>query len=100
MIAKGAVVLGVSTDSVESHVKFKQKYGLPFLLLSDADEKVVNAYGVWQEKNLMGKTYMGIVRTTFIIDERGAIAHIFPKVQVDGHVDEVLAALAEPSPAR
>jgi len=100
VLARGAVVLGVSTDSVDSHVKFKQKYDLPFPLLSDPDQHIANAYGVWQEKSIMGKTYMGIVRTTFIIDERGAITHIFLKVRVDGHVDEVLAALAEPAPAR
>ncbi len=94
------MVLGASTDSVESHVKFKKKYGLPFLLLSDADEKIVNAYGVWQEKSFMGKTYMGIVRTTFIIDERGVISHVFANVKVDGHVEQVLSALAEPAAAR
>ncbi len=93
VLASGAVVLGVSTDSVDSHMKFKQKYDLPFPLVSDPDQKIVNAYGVWQEKSMMGKTYMGTVRTTFIIDEHGKISHIFPTVKVDGHVDEVLAAL-------
>ncbi len=93
VLASGAVVLGVSTDGVESHKKFKQKYDLPFPLVSNPDQKIVNAYGVWQEKSMMGKTYMGTVRTTFIIDEHGKISHIFPSVKVDGHVDEVLAAL-------
>jgi peroxiredoxin Q/BCP len=100
VLAQGAVVLGVSTDSVDSHASFKKKYDLPFPLVSDPDQKIVTAYGVWQEKSLMGKTYMGTVRTTFIIDEQGKISHIFPNVKVDGHVDEVLAALREPAPAR
>lgn len=90
---KGAVILGVSTDSVESHKKFKEKYHLNFPLLSDADKKVVNAYGVWKEKNMYGKKYMGIERTTFIIDEDGEIKKIFPKVKVERHYDEVLAEL-------
>lgn len=90
---KGAIVLGVSTDSVESHRKFKEKYHLNFPLLSDADKKVVDAYGVWKEKNMYGKKYMGIERTTFIIDEDGKIKKIFPKVKVEGHYDEVLAEL-------
>jgi peroxiredoxin Q/BCP len=89
----GAIVLGVSADSVDSHVKFKQKYHLNFPLLSDVDKVVCNAYGVWQEKQMFGRKYMGIVRTTFIIDEQGRIAKIFPKVKVDDHLDEVLAAL-------
>ncbi len=89
----GAVVLGVSADSADSHVKFKQKYHLNFPLLSDVEKKVINAYGVWQEKSMFGRKYMGIVRTTFIIDETGKIAKIFSKVKVDGHLDEVLAAL-------
>ncbi len=100
MIATGAVVLGTSIDSVESHARFKQKHRLPFTLVSDPDQRIVSAYGVWQEKTMMGKTYMGTVRTTFIIDERGVISHIFPSVKVDGHVDQVLAALREPAPAR
>jgi thioredoxin-dependent peroxiredoxin len=89
----GAVVLGVSADSVESHRKFKEKQGLNFPLLSDPDHKALDAYGVWQEKSLYGRKFMGIVRTTFIIDETGKIAKIFPKVKVNGHVDEVLAGL-------
>ncbi|MCL5268023.1 MAG: thioredoxin-dependent thiol peroxidase [Bacteroidetes bacterium] len=90
---KGAIVLGVSTDSVESHKKFKEKFHLNFPLLSDVDKKVVNAYGVWKEKALYGRKYMGIERTTFVIDEDGKIKRVFPKVKVDGHYDEVLAEL-------
>jgi peroxiredoxin Q/BCP len=89
----GAVVLGLSADSVASHKKFKEKQGLNFPLLSDPDHKALEAYGVWQEKSLYGRKFMGIVRTTFIIDEEGKIAKVFPKVKVGGHVDEVLAAL-------
>jgi len=90
---KGAALFGVSTDSVESHKKFKEKFHLNFPLLSDADKKVVNAYGVWKEKALYGRKYMGIERTTFIIDESGKVKRVFPKVKVDGHYDEVLAEL-------
>lgn len=89
----GAVVLGVSADSVESHRKFKEKQGLNFPLLSDPDHKALDAYGVWQEKSLYGRKFMGIVRSTFLIDANGKIAKVFPKVKVNGHVDEVLAAL-------
>lgn len=90
---KGAIVFGVSTDSVESHAKFKKKYRLNFPLLSDVDKKVVGAYNVWKEKNMYGRKYMGIERTTFIIDENGKIKKVFPKVKVDGHYDEVLSEL-------
>ena len=89
----GAAVLGLSADSVASHKKFKEKQGLNFPLISDPDHKALEAYGVWQEKSLYGRRFMGIVRTTFIIDEEGRIAKVFPKVKVNGHVDEVLAAL-------
>lgn len=92
--AKGAVVLGVSPDSVDSHTAFKQKFGLPFLLLSDEDKSIVNAYGVWKPRTRDGQTVMRTERTTFIIDERGSITHVFPQVTVDGHVGEVLAALS------
>jgi len=91
---KGAVVLGISGDSVESHKKFVSKYDLNFVLLSNEDKSVLDAYGVWKEKSMYGRTFMGIERTTFIIDEHGKIAHIFPKVKVDGHTEEVLNALA------
>lgn len=90
---RGAVVLGVSADSVQSHVQFKQKYHLNFPLLSDVDHAVCHAYGVWQEKQMFGRKFWGIVRTTFIIDEAGKIAKIFPNVRVDEHYAEVIAAL-------
>ncbi len=89
----GAIVLGVSPDPVESHKKFKEKFHLNFPLLSDEEKKVVNAYGVWKEKSLYGRKYMGVERTTFIIDEAGKIKKVFPKVKVDGHYEEVLAEL-------
>ena len=91
--SKGAVVFGVSKDDLASHAKFREKYSLSFPLLSDPEGKVLSAYGVWKEKNLYGKTFMGIERTTFVIDERGRIQKVFARVKVDGHVDEVLAAL-------
>ena len=91
--AKGAIVLGVSRDDSKSHVKFKDKYHLNFPLLSDVDGRVTEAYGVWKKKNLYGREYFGIERTTFLVDERGMIARIWPKVKVEGHTDEVLAAL-------
>jgi len=94
----GAVILGVSADGVESHDAFKRKFSLPFPLLADPDKMIITAYGVWKERTASdGRTFMGIERTTFIIDERGRITKIFPKVKVDGHTDEVLAALAEPA---
>ena len=92
---RGAVILGVSVDSVESHRKFKKKYDLNFPLLADTDKKVVGAYRVWKEKSMYGKTYMGVERTTFIIDAQRTISHIFPKVKVDQHFDEVADALDE-----
>jgi len=92
---RGAVVVGVSTDSVESHKKFKSKFDLNFPLLADADKTIVQAYGTWKEKSMYGKKYMGIERTTFVIDERGKISHIFPKVKVEEHYDEVLEALED-----
>lgn len=90
---KGAVVLGVSPDSVKSHQKFKQDQTLNFPLLSDSEKKLVQAYSVWKEKSLYGRKYMGVERTTFLIDEEGRIARIFPRVKVDGHFEEVLAVL-------
>lgn len=90
-----AVVLGVSPDPVKSHVKFTEKHDLNFPLLSDVDKKVVEKYGVWKEKSMYGKKYMGVERTTFIIDEKGKIQKIFPKVKVKGHVEEVKKALQE-----
>lgn len=91
----GAVILGVSNDPVESHVKFREKFKLPFELLADEDAAVSKAYGVYKKKNLYGKSYLGIERTTFIIDRTGRIAQIYPKVKVEGHVADVLAFLGE-----
>ncbi len=93
--AAGAMIVGVSADDIESHQKFKAKHRLPFELLSDADASVARAYGVWKQKNLYGKKFMGIERTTFVIDRTGRIAQIYPKAKVDGHVAEVLAFLTE-----
>lgn len=92
---KDTVILGVSIDSPERHQKFIAKHDLPFDLISDADQKVVNKYGVWQEKSLYGKKFMGIVRSTFIIDKKGVIRKIYPKVKVKSHVEEVLDVLKE-----
>ncbi len=90
-----AEIIGVSADSVESHKKFAEKYKLPFNLLSDEKKEVVEKYGVWQEKSMYGRKYMGIVRTTFIIDGQGKIRKIFEKVKVDEHNQEVMEALKE-----
>jgi len=90
-----AVVIGISPDSAASHKKFEDKYELPFILLSDEKKQVVKKYGVWKEKSMYGKKYMGVERTTFIIDEQGKILKIFPKVKVNGHVEEVLQLLKE-----
>jgi len=92
---KTTEILGVSIDSPERHQKFIEKYDLPFTLISDVDQKVVNKYGVWQEKKLYGRTFMGIVRSTFIIDKSGVVRKIFPKVKVKGHIDDVMEALKE-----
>ena len=90
---KGAVVLGVSADSVASHQKFSNKYDLNFPLLSDESKAMIQAYGVWKEKSMYGRKYMGIERTTVLIAKDGTITHVFPKVKVEGHYEEVLAAL-------
>ncbi len=90
-----AAILGVSPDSVESHRKFKAKYRLPFTLLADPDHAVAERYGVWKEKSMYGRTYMGVERTTFVIDASGRIVKVFPKVKPEGHAGEVQAALAE-----
>ena len=92
---KNTVILGVSIDSTERHQKFIAKYDLPFTLIADIDKKVVLKYDIWQEKKLYGKTFMGIVRTTFIIDKTGTIQKIFPKVKVKTHIEDVLSALNE-----
>jgi len=90
-----AEIIGISADSVESHKKFAEKYKLPFNLLSDEKKEVIEKYGVWQEKSMYGRKYMGIVRSTFIIDEKGKISKIFPKVKVNEHNKEVMEALKE-----
>jgi peroxiredoxin Q/BCP len=90
---RGAVVLGVSPDEATSHAKFKEKYGLPFTLLADPDHRVADRYGVWGEKQAYGKTYMGILRSTFLIDSEGNVAKVMRKVKPDTHADDVLAAL-------
>jgi peroxiredoxin Q/BCP len=93
--AGDAVVLGVSPDSAASHVKFKQKYGLPFPLLADTDHAVAEAYGVWREKSMYGRKYMGVERTTFVVDRDGRLARVFEKVKPAGHAEAVAAAVAE-----
>ena len=90
---KNTIIIGISADSSERHQKFIDKYKLPFELIADEDKKICEKYGVWQEKKLYGKTYMGIVRSTFIIDKIGIVQKIFTKVKVKGHVDEVLESL-------
>ena len=90
---KDTVVLGVSPDSVASHQKFKVKFSLPFPLISDEDHKIAMAYGIWQEKSMYGKKYMGIIRSTFVIDGNGLIVQVYEKVKVKGHVDAVLNTL-------
>ena len=87
------MVLGISPDQPKAQKKFKEKYDLPFTLLSDPDKKVAEAFDVVKEKNMYGKKVMGIERTTFLIDAQGRLAHVFPKVKADGHPEEVLAAL-------
>lgn len=90
---KNSVILGVSADNIDSHKKFKEKYDLPFTLLSDENKDVIKDYGVWKEKSMYGKKYMGIVRTTFVIDEKGKIEKIFNKVSVNGHIEELLKSV-------
>lgn len=90
---RGVVVIGISKDSVVSHLKFAEKHDLPFILLSDPDLEAINAYGVWQEKKMCGKVSMGVVRTTFIIDEEGYIEKTMEKVKPDTNAEEILAEL-------
>lgn len=90
-----AVVLGMSPDSPQSHTKFAKKFDLPFILLSDEKKEVLQKYDVWKEKNMYGRKYMGVVRTTMIIDEKGIVRKIYPKVKVAGHVEEVYKDLKE-----
>ena len=91
---RGVVVIGISKDSVSSHQKFAEKYGLPFVLLSDPERVAIEAYGVWQEKKMCGKVSMGVVRTTFIIDENGNIEKIMEKVKPDTNAQEILSELS------
>jgi peroxiredoxin Q/BCP len=91
--AHGAAVVGVSPDPVRSHARFAEKESLPFPLISDEDRSIVETYGVWKEKTLYGRKYMGVERTTFLIDEKGRIQKVFPKVKVKGHVDEIIREL-------
>lgn len=90
---KGAVVLGISKDSVASHKKFEEKYGLPFILLADPELVAIQAYDVWQEKKNYGKTYMGVVRTTYLIDENGKIVKVFDKVKAADNPEQMLGEL-------
>ena len=92
---KNAVGIGISKDSAASHLKFAEKYALPFVLLSDTDHQVIEAYGAWQEKKLYGKVTMGVVRSTYLIDEQGAIEKVMPKVKPDTNAAELLAYLSE-----
>lgn len=85
------IVIGVSTDDVKSHKKFETKYSLPFTLIADTDRKIVNKYGVWQWKKFMGREYEGIVRTTFLINEKGIIEHIIDKVKTKSHTEQIAA---------
>ncbi|MBL9037656.1 MAG: thioredoxin-dependent thiol peroxidase [Archangium sp.] len=96
---QGAMVLGVSPDDAKSHQKFIDKFSLPFPLLVDADHAVAEAYGAWGEKSLYGRKFMGIIRSTFLIGPDGKVKAAWPKVKVEGHVDEVLAALTGEAPA-
>jgi peroxiredoxin Q/BCP len=90
---RGAVVLGVSPDEETAHVKFKQKYGLPFTLLADPEHEVSKQYGVWGERKYIGRTYMGVERSTFLIDRDGRVSKVMRRVKPDTHVEQVLAAL-------
>ncbi len=90
---RGIEVIGVSRDGISSHIKFADKYNLPFVLLSDPELEAIKAYGVWKEKKLYGKVNMGVVRTTFVIDENGIIERIMPKVKPDTNAEEIIAEL-------
>jgi thioredoxin-dependent peroxiredoxin len=91
---QNSIVLGVSPDSATSHQRFTEKYGLTFPLISDVEKKIVTAYGVWKKRSMYGRSFMGIERSTFIINEKGTISHVFRRVKVEGHTNEVLEALA------
>jgi peroxiredoxin Q/BCP len=100
IVASDADVWGVSPDNASSHERFKTKYGLPFTLLSDEDHTVINRYGAWGEKDNYGKKYMGLIRSSFLIDPDGRIAKVWPKVIADGHAAKVMEALTEAKSAR
>ena len=89
------MVIGVSPDGLDSHRKFRKKLGLPYRLLSDEEHRLADAFGVWKEKSLYGRKYMGIERTTVVIDRKGRVARIFPRVKIPGHVEEVEKAVRE-----
>ncbi|MEM3065192.1 MAG: thioredoxin-dependent thiol peroxidase [Candidatus Nitrosotenuis sp.] len=89
----GVEIIGISTDDVESHKKFVDKMGIPYVLLSDHDSEVCKKFGVWGKKQFMGKEYMGVIRSTFLVDEKGKVFKVFPNVKPKGHADEVLQAL-------
>jgi peroxiredoxin Q/BCP len=91
--AAGAIILGISPDSTASHAKFIAKHSLPFTLLADVEKTVLEAYGVWKEKSMYGRKYMGVERTTFVLDGDGKVARVFPKVKVPGHAEAVLEAV-------
>jgi peroxiredoxin Q/BCP len=93
ILEKGAVVIGVSPDTAASHAKFRKKYGLPFVLLADPEAHVLKAYGAWGQKSMYGKSYEGVLRSTFIIGPDGMVKKAFPKVTPEGHAEEILAAL-------
>ena len=90
---KGAVVIGISADPVDKHAKFRDKYQLPFILLSDPEMQVIKEFGAAGEKKMYGKSFFGILRSTFILDEQNRVTHVFPKVKPEGHAEEILAAL-------
>jgi peroxiredoxin Q/BCP len=93
--SKNAIILGISPDGIKSHDKFKSKFDLPFALVSDEDHQIAEAYGAWQEKSMYGRKYMGIQRSTFVIDEKGKIAEVYANVKVKGHVADVLTKISE-----
>ena len=93
LLEKGAVVIGISADSENSHARFKEKYNLPFFLLSDPEKKVIKEYGAWGEKKLYGNSFLGIIRSTFIVDDKGIISKVFPKVTPKDHAEQVLKAI-------
>jgi peroxiredoxin Q/BCP len=90
---KNAVILGISKDSIKSHQNFKEKYSLPFTLLSDENVEILEKYGVWKEKSMYGRKYMGVERSTFVIDENGKIKNIYRNVKVKGHIEELLKSI-------